>query len=74
MRTYIFKAVVEPDENLWSAYCPVLLEQGAATWGHTRAEALENLQEVVQMVLESLVEHGELVLEGPPDLKRLGLL
>lgn len=67
MKTYIFKAVVELDEDRWSAYCPALLKQGAATWGHTQEEALKNLQEVVQMVLESLIEHGESVPEGPAD-------
>lgn len=65
MKTYIFKAVVEPDDDRWSAYCPALLKQGAATWGHSQEEALKNLQEVVQMVLESLREHGEPVPEGP---------
>jgi len=24
MKTYIFKVVVEPDEDRWHAYCPVL--------------------------------------------------
>lgn len=24
MTTYIFKVVVEPDEDKWSAYCPAL--------------------------------------------------
>ncbi len=67
MKTYIFKAVVEPDEDRWSAFCPALSKQGAATWGYTQEEALKNLQEVVQMVLESLIEHGEPVPEGPTD-------
>ena len=65
MKTYIFKAVIEPDDDRWSAYCPVLLPQGASTWGVTREEALKNLQDVVRMVLESLVEHGEPLPEGP---------
>lgn len=67
MKSYIFKAVVEPDEDRWSAFCPALLKQGAATWGHTQEEALKNLQEVVQMVLESLIEHSEPVPEGPAE-------
>jgi predicted RNase H-like HicB family nuclease len=71
MKTYIFKAVVEPDDDRWSAYCPALLKQGAATWGHTREEALRNLHEVVQLVLESLTEHGEPVPEGPADEVRV---
>jgi len=65
MKTYIFKAVIEPDDDRWSAYCPALLPQGASTWGVTRKEALSNLQDVVRMVLESLVDHGEPVPEGP---------
>jgi len=65
MKTYIFKAVIEPDDDRWSAYCPALLSQGASTWGDTREEALKNLQDVVRMVLESLVEHGEPVPRDP---------
>ena len=65
MKTYIFKAVVEPDDDRWSAYCPALLSQGASTWGVSREQAIKNLQDVVRMVLESLVEHGEPVPEGP---------
>jgi predicted RNase H-like HicB family nuclease len=67
MKTYIFKAVVEPDDDRWSAYCPALLKQGAATWGNTKEEALHNLEEVVKMVLESLNEHQEPIPEGPTD-------
>jgi predicted RNase H-like HicB family nuclease len=59
MKTYIFKVVVEPDEDKWSAYCPVLLPQGAATWGNTREEALKHINEVVQMIVTELVEDGE---------------
>ena len=65
MKTYIFKAVVEPDDARWSAYCPALVTQGASTWGDTREEALKNLEDVVRMVLESLVEHGEPLPQGP---------
>lgn len=65
MKTYIFKAVVEPDDDRWAAYCPVLLPHGTSTWGTTREEALKNLEEVVRMVLESLVEHGDPVPQGP---------
>jgi predicted RNase H-like HicB family nuclease len=64
MKTYAFPVVVEPDEDRWFAYCPPLLEQGGSTWGHTRQEALENIEEVVKLVVESLVEHGEPVPEG----------
>ena len=59
MKTYVFKVVVEPDEDAWFASCPALESQGAATWGETKEEALKNIEEVVRMVVESLVEHGE---------------
>jgi len=51
--------VVEPDEDQWFACCPILERHGGATWGYTKEEALKNIQEVVQMVVESMIEHGE---------------
>ncbi|MEK7406527.1 MAG: type II toxin-antitoxin system HicB family antitoxin [Acidobacteriota bacterium] len=59
MKTYIFKVFVEPDEDRWHAYCPALLQQGAATWGRTAGEALKHIHEVVQVVMEELAEDGE---------------
>lgn len=38
---------------------PNLKKQGAATWGNTREEALRNIQEVAQMVIESLLDDGK---------------
>jgi predicted RNase H-like HicB family nuclease len=67
MTTYIFKVVVEPDEDKWSAYCPALLDHGGATWGNTKEEALRHIHEVVQMVVQSLIDHGEPIPEGPAD-------
>lgn len=57
--TYNFPAVVELDEDRWFAYCPPLLEQGGSTWGYSRQEALANLEEVVKLVVESLIQHGD---------------
>jgi len=68
MKTYAFKVVIEPDEDRWYAYCPALLAKGGATWGETREEALRHIEQVVKMVIESLVEHGEPIPEGPADL------
>src|SRR5207244_9774962 len=56
MTSYIVQVVVEPDEDAWRAFIPDLESRGAATWGHTREEALRNIQEVAQMVIEELVE------------------
>jgi predicted RNase H-like HicB family nuclease len=59
LKTYTFNIVVEPDEDRWHAYCPALHAQGAATWGLTRAEALKNIEDVLRLVMESMVEHSE---------------
>lgn len=71
-RIYIFEAVVEPDEDRWFAYCPALEDKGVATWGYTREEALKNIREVLEMTIESLIDHGEPIPED--DLMRLRIL
>jgi predicted RNase H-like HicB family nuclease len=63
MKTYIFKVAVEPDEDRWSAYCPALLKQGAATWGYIREEALKHINEVVHMIVAELIEESESIPE-----------
>ena len=73
MKTYTFNIVVEPDEDRWRAYCPVLERQGASTWDETREEAVKRIEEVVKMVVESLIEHGEAVPEGPSDQVQVSL-
>lgn len=73
MKTYTFKVVVEPDEDFegnpsgWHAYCPALARQGASTWGETEAEALDHINNVVRMVVDSMREHGEQIPEEPGD-------
>jgi predicted RNase H-like HicB family nuclease len=73
MKTYNFKIVLEPDEDFegnpsgWRAYCPALEHQGASTWGSTEAEALKKINEVVHMVVDSMIEHGEHLPEQPFD-------
>jgi len=59
MKSYTFLIEIEPDEDRWFARVPDLESQGAATWGHTRDEALRNIQEVAQMVIESLLEDSK---------------
>jgi predicted RNase H-like HicB family nuclease len=59
VKSYIFPVVVEPDNDAWRAFVPVLEAKGASTWGKTKEEALRNIEEVVQMVVESLLEDGE---------------
>jgi len=67
MRTYAFKVVVEPDEDRWVAYCPVLKDKGGATWGYTKEEALKNIREVIEMTIESMIEHNEPIPEKPQE-------
>ena len=58
MKTYVFRVVIEPDEDRWSVHCPALLKYSAATWGNTQEEALKHIHEVVHMVVEELIEDG----------------
>jgi len=50
---------LEPDQDVWRAFIPELEAKGAATWGNTKEEALRNIHEVAQMVIEALLEDGE---------------
>jgi predicted RNase H-like HicB family nuclease len=59
MKSYYFPIVLEPDEDVWRAYVPELESRGAATWGPTKEEALRNIQEVLQIVVEELLDNGE---------------
>ena len=67
MKTYSFQVVLEkdkwpdePDDNaVWRAYIPALEHKGAASWGYTQREALKNLQDAVELLVEYLLEQGE---------------
>lgn len=65
MNTYTFKVVVEPDEGGFHAYCPSLRHLGAVTQGTTHQEALKNIHEVVQMIVDELLEEGASLPSGP---------
>lgn len=64
MRSYVFRVVLEPDEQAWRAYIPDLEAKGGATWGKTKEEALRNIHEVAQLVIESRIEDGEALPQG----------
>lgn len=64
MKSYLFRVVVEKDEDVWRAYMPELEARGAATWGHTKDEALRNIEEVLQIVVEDLLKEGEPLPQG----------
>jgi predicted RNase H-like HicB family nuclease len=63
----------EPDGDFdgnpsgWHVYCPALERLGGSTWGETREEALKNINEVVRMVVESMLEHNEDIPEESTD-------
>lgn len=67
MKTYTFEVVIEEDEWLderikdpvWRAYIPSLVHQGASSWGYTQKEALQNLQDAVDLLFEYLSEQEE---------------
>jgi len=73
MKTYAFKVVLEkdkwpdePDEkSVWRAYIPALEHKGAASWGDTEKEALENLKNAVDLLVEYLLEVGEAIPSEP---------
>ena len=66
MKTYMFRVVVEPDDDdRWVAYCPALEGYAATTWGYTREEASKHIHEVVQLVLQELVEDQEAIPDEP---------
>ena len=65
MKSYLFKVVFEqdkwPDEPdakaIWRAYIPAL--PAAHAWGDTQQEALANLKNAVDLIIEDLQERGE---------------
>lgn len=76
MKSYLFKVVIEEDpfedgRMAYHAYCPALEEYGAATWGHTKKEALKNIQEVVEMVIGELIKEGKPIPETPDEAQTL---
>ena len=64
MKSYVFRVILEPDEEAWRAYIPDLEDKGGATWAKTKEEALRNIHEVAQMAIESMIEDGEALPQG----------
>jgi predicted RNase H-like HicB family nuclease len=69
LKSYVFKVVVEPDELSdgtlsFHAYCPML--RGARTQGKTEEEALHNVHNVVNMIVNQMIEEGRPV---PADIE-----
>ena len=65
MTIYSFTVVIEPDEEGFHAYVPVL--PGCHTFGETVEEARANIAEAIELHLESMLEDGEPIpIEGEP--------
>jgi predicted RNase H-like HicB family nuclease len=57
------RILIEPDEDgIFAAICPSL--PGCHSQGATRAEAMVNIREAVDVYLESLREHGDPIPPG----------
>jgi predicted RNase H-like HicB family nuclease len=65
MKSYVFKVVIEPDKwpdepdekAVWRASVPAL--PSAHAWGDTQHQALENLRNAVELIIEDLHERDE---------------
>jgi predicted RNase H-like HicB family nuclease len=72
MRSYTFKVVLKPDKwpdepdslAIWRAYIPAL--PSAHAWGDTPKEALENLRNAVDLIIEDMLERGDPISQAPP--------
>lgn len=59
MTNYQFTVVIEPDEDGYHAYVPVL--PGCHTFGSTIDEARVNIAEAMTLHIESMLHDGETV-------------
>ena len=59
MTTYNFTIVIEPDEDQYHAFVPVLA--GCHTFGASVEEARANIAEAIALHIESMQEDGESV-------------
>ena len=58
MKTYLFQVVLQREEDgRWSVWIPTL--PGLASWGHTKEEALRNIQDAAEAYVEDMIEAGE---------------
>ena len=62
MKSYVFKVVVEEDEHedgrrAYQAHCPEIEE--AITWGDTREEAMQRINELLQALVQIRIEKGQ---------------
>jgi predicted RNase H-like HicB family nuclease len=61
MKTYVFRVVIEPDEDRFYAEIPALPD--CHSWGYTYEEALKNMKEAAELCLETMIEDGQSIPE-----------
>ncbi len=57
MNNYDFTIVIEPDEEGFHAFVPVL--SGCHSFGESVDEAKKNIAEAIELHVESMIEEGE---------------
>ncbi len=58
MKTYVLSVELQQeDDGRWSVWVPAL--PGLTSWGHTREEALRNIQDAAEAYVEDMLEAGE---------------
>jgi predicted RNase H-like HicB family nuclease len=58
VRTYVFPVQLQEEtDSRWSVWIPAL--PGLTSWGHTKAEALRNIQDAAEAYVEDMIEAGE---------------
>lgn len=58
MKTYLFRVELQQEQDgRWSVWIPALA--GLASWGHTKEEALRNVQDAAEAYVEDMVEAGD---------------
>jgi antitoxin HicB len=60
VKTYVFHVELQEEaDGRWSVWIPAL--RGCASWGHSREEALRNIQDAAELYVEDMIEAGEAI-------------
>lgn len=57
MKTYTFRMIIEPDEDGYHGFVPIL--RGVHTWGKTIEETQKNLKEAICCHIKGLLKDKE---------------
>ena len=68
MKTYVFRVIVEPDDDRYYAEIPALRD--CYSWGYTYEEALKNVKEAAELCIETMIEDGQSIPEEDPHVIR----